>query len=48
MEIIVHKYKCQNSTCRNLEKRTGMRKEQITCPQCGKKMQRYASEKEKY
>ena len=42
----VYVYLCTNGACRNIERKSGVRKSQITCPCCGSQMRLIKTEKE--
>ena len=44
--MIVYVYLCVNGGCRNIERRSGVRKSMITCPNCGSQMRLIDEEKD--
>ena len=44
--MIVYVYLCVNGACRNIERRSGVRKSMITCPCCGSQMRLIDEEKD--
>jgi len=43
--MYVYVYLCTNGSCRNIERKSGVRKAQITCPRCGSLMRLVKTEK---
>jgi hypothetical protein len=46
MALIVYVFLCCNGACRNIERRAGVKKAQITCPVCGSMMRLIDTERE--
>ena len=46
MKVTIYTYRCVNGSCRSIEKTSGVKKTQITCPKCGKHMRLISTEKE--